>query len=309
MIPEVNALWLGRAERFDLGAFDRAVAMVPQGWMSQACPYLRRGVGQREPKEAAVSTMMRSPDGRPATGTPSQFLVLWQHSETRTFHRIGLLERSELGYRFGYEPQVRQVAGFEPLLNFPDIDRLYESADLFPVFANRVMTTRRDGYADYVSALGLGPSPEPFEVLARTLGARATDRIQVLPLPDASLDGRLQLVFLVHGIRHVDPTGLRVAGLHAGDPLFVTAEDHNPVNPLAVLVSDRPAASRDTSLGYVPDALTTLVRRLIAESTELDLRVERLNPEEGLLPDSMRVLARLEARMDADFDVVLAAGS
>jgi hypothetical protein len=55
--------------------------------------------------------------------------------------------------------------------------------------------------------------------------------------------------------------------------------------------------------------LTVLVRRLIAESTELDLRAERLNPEEGLLPDSMRVLARLEARMDADFDVVLAAGS
>jgi hypothetical protein len=234
MIPEVRALWLGRAEGFDFDAFRHTVAMVPPEWMSQASPYLRRGVGQREPKEAAVSTMMRAPEARPATGTPSQFLVLWQHSETRTFHRIGLLDRSDWGYRFGYEPQVRQVAGFDPLVNFPDLDRVYESVDLFPVFANRVMTTRRDGYADYVSALGLGPTPEPFEVLARTLGARATDRIQVLPLPEVSPEGRLQLVFLVHGIRHVDPTGVRVAGLHAGDPLFVAAEDDNPVNLLCL---------------------------------------------------------------------------
>ena len=169
------------------------------------------------------------PVGEPTMlGTPNRFLVLWQHPETRTFHQIGLLSRSAHGYSFAYGPAVESIPGFAPLANFPNTARTYDSVDLFPVFANRVMTTRRDGYAQYVAALGLGPTPEPFEVLARTLGTRATDRIQVLPLPDPTPDGHIHLVFLVHGIRHVDPDGLQMAQLREGDTLHLAPEDDNP---------------------------------------------------------------------------------
>lgn len=237
---------------------------------------------------------------------PRRFLVLWQHPQTRAFHRIGLLSRSPQGYRFGYEPTVEGIAGFAPLANFPDTASEYESVDLFPVFANRVMTTRRDDYAHYVAALGLGPSPEPFEVLARTLGTRATDRIQVLPLPDAAPDGHVQLVFLVHGIRHVDPDGMRLAQLSAGDPLYLAPDDNNPANQQALLVGAHPGATRLTALGYVPDVLVVLVRELMATDPRLSVQVERINPRAGLLPESMRLLARLDAAVGADFDTAAA---
>lgn len=243
------------------------------------------------------------PVGEPTMlGTPNRFLVLWQHPETRTFHQIGLLSRSAHGYSFAYGPAVESIPGFAPLANFPNTARTYDSVDLFPVFANRVMTTRRDGYAQYVAALGLGPTPEPFEVLARTLGTRATDRIQVLPLPDPTPDGHIHLVFLVHGIRHVDPDGLQMAQLREGDTLHLAPEDDNPVNQRAMLVGAHPYPTRETALGYVPDALVELVRRLMRADPRPHLRVERINPPEGLLPDSMRLLARLDAVVGAHFD-------
>jgi hypothetical protein len=103
--------------------------------------------------------------------------------------------------------------------------------------------------------LKAGPASQEGPILKATQTPRGP-----LHVPDASLDGRLLLVFLVHGIRHVDPTGVRVAGLRAGHPLFVTAEDDTPVNSLAVLVSDRPAVTRNTSLGCVPDSMPPLAR-------------------------------------------------
>ena len=254
-----------------------------------------------------MSTVMSSPAVHRSTSTPGRFLVLWQHPETRAFHHIGRLSRSDGCYRFAYNATANEVPGFEPLANFPDFHRTYESQQLFPVFANRVMTVRRDGYADYVAALGLGPTPEPFEVLARTLGTRETDRIQVLPVPDPTPDGRIELVFLVHGTRHVDPTGERLSRLHPGDPLYIAPEESNPFNPRALLVAENPTATRATSLGYVPDALVIPVRRIIADSTQFDVRVERINPAAGLLPDSMRLLARLQAQVEPGFDIGQAA--
>jgi hypothetical protein len=99
-----------------------------------------------------------------------------------------------------------------------------------------------------------------------------------IQVPDASLDGGLQLVFLVHGIRHVDPQGVRVAGLRAGHPLFVTAEDDTPVNSLAVLVSDRPAVTRNTSLSYVPDSMRPLAPTRCSDHVAVPRGVTREMP-------------------------------
>ena len=173
---------------------------------------------------------------------PDRFLVLWQDPVARRHHRVGILARVDCAYEFAYEPSAPTISGFTPFAEFPDWDVDYRSDALFVTFANRVMTSRREGYDRYLLSLGFtSTSPEPFEVLARTLGARATDHVQLVPLPRANEAGVLSLLFLVHGVRYVDPDATRLASVRIGDALHLAAELVNPRSPLAVLVGSAPA--------------------------------------------------------------------
>lgn len=237
--------------------------------------------------------------------TPHRFLVLWQSPSDRAYHRVGTLEREDSGYRFCYTASARSVPHFEGFASFPDFQAEYRSPELFATFANRVMTPRRDSYDAYVQSLGLTDTrPEPFEVLARTLGTRATDLVQLLPVPTIDGHGLLSLYFLVHGSRYVDPAGERLALLRQGDELFLAPEDDNAVSTVAVLVGDRPRPTRDRSLGYVPDVLAALVRELLAAGRPLRATAEQVNqPSASHLPDHMRLLVRLDAQAPEGFDV------
>lgn len=234
---------------------------------------------------------------------PDRFLVLWQEPVGRRCHRVGTLERSADGYIFAYGPTAREVPDFTPFAEFPDWDVEYRSDALFATFANRVMTPRREGYDRYVQSLGLASAlPEPFEFLARTLGTRATDHVQLLPVPRANEAGVLSLYFLVHGARHVDPDATRLSSVRVGDALHLAAEPDNPESPLAVLVGAEPMPSRDVALGYVPQALAGLVLGLM-QSQSVQVSAAQVNlPADGPIPDHMRLLARLDAVVPDDFN-------
>jgi hypothetical protein len=48
------------------------------------------------------------------------------------------------------------VAGFQPFLGLPDLERQYEPAALFPLFEQRVMRRSRPDFNRYRQALRLG---------------------------------------------------------------------------------------------------------------------------------------------------------
>jgi hypothetical protein len=87
---------------------------------------------------------------------PRRFMVVWQDPETRSFHQVGRLEFTEAHeFRFAYLPEARLVPRFRPFAAFPDLDHEYRSDDLFPFFANRVMSARRPDFDAHLTALGL----------------------------------------------------------------------------------------------------------------------------------------------------------
>ncbi len=243
---------------------------------------------------------------RPArVATPDRFLVLWQSEQSRGYHRVGELTRDHEGYRFRYLPQARSTEGFRAFASLPDFDREYRSAHLFAMFANRVMTPRRESYDAYVRSLGLdGPRPEPFEVLARTLGTRATDPVQLLPVPQVDEQGVLSFYFLVHGSRYVDADASQLAAVSSGDELYLAPEDDNDVSAVAVLVGREPRPTRTRALGYVPDALAPLVREVLASQAPVHVAAEHVNqPATGRVFDHMRLLVRFDALVPEGVDV------
>jgi hypothetical protein len=252
---------------------------------------------------------MPSPDmltapGRPAhrsAETAGRLVVAWQHPESRLISPIGFLSYNGHIYRFSYIRHVLDVTDFRPLLGFPDLYRIYESEDLFPLFAQRAMDPRRRDYHRYLTQLGLDEEAGPLEQIARSQGRRQGDSIQLLPEPETSGD-ELTFLFLVNGTRHVlEPMVLRGRDLHVsneilenvlaqlrpGDPLALVPQPENPVNDLAIVVT-----GLSVPLGWVPDLLLEDLHELL-ERASVTVKVEHVNGSQA--PWHLRVLARLHA--------------
>jgi hypothetical protein len=243
-----------------------------------------------------------------SSDVPQRLVVAWQHPVSRAIAPVGFLSYDGHDYRFTYVRNAQRVKDFRPLLGFPELDRAYCSANLFPLFAQRAMDPRRPDFHRYIQSLGLDGEPSPWEQITRSEGHRQGDTIQLLPEPTVT-GGELTCLFLVHGIRHAHE-GPRMLGgrqvnvtreqieralarLHRGDELLFAAEPGNPRNPLALMV-----IGTGTPVGYLPDLLTEDVHDLIRQAN-VTVTVEHVNGPRA--PWHLRLLARLHAAPAGDF--------
>lgn len=233
----------------------------------------------------------------PRPDVPRRLLVTVRPGEGwdqphRLYRHVGFLTCLQDGYEFRY---VQPAEGFRPLLGFGDTTRHYRSSEMFPLFAERIMSARRPDRARYLEALDLSEDSEPWEVLMRSGGRRAGDTIEVVPEPMIATDGATSCTFLVHGVRHRGPeAGDVIASLRQGDLLELRWEPTNPVNERAVLV----LSGSGVAIGYVPDPLVNYVHTVM-HTGEHRLSVVRANaPDVG---SHLRLLVRLEGYVPANY--------
>ena len=169
---------------------------------------------------------------------------------------VGDLFRDIEGFAFAYRSEL--PGGFALLPEFP-VHRLapdaYRRPRLFPTFAQRVPSRSRADLRELALTWGVDDVSDPFEVLAKSGGTQATDRIELAEYrPD---DDELER-----------PLEMRVAGatyypcpeeLQAGDPLELRRQPDNEHDPLATLVLFK----GDVRVGYVPRQYVRLVARLL----------------------------------------------
>lgn len=206
----------------------------------------------------------------------SRLLVTLRDSETRRYVPIGFLQQAPDHYSFAYLRSALERSDFRPLPGLAHArDGVLRAESLFPVFAERVVSSRRPDRAASMTALGLPVGAAPFEVLARSHGQRVGDTIELLPAPMTGPGDFVSFPFLTHGVRHLEQREQsRIASLRTGDELRLIRDTDNPVNPQAVLVADH----GETRLGWVPDPIIGVVEAL----TDHRLIVERANgPEVG----------------------------
>ena len=134
------------------------------------------------------------------------FRVVWQNLQTRQLVHVGWLRTTDSRFTFTYTIDAELDHDFEPFAAFPDLRGTYDSGELFPFFADRVVSSSQPGYDDLLSALGLDRSDAtPVELLARSWGRSSHDTIQIVPEPIEHPDGTMTRLFLVSGVSHVDP--------------------------------------------------------------------------------------------------------
>jgi hypothetical protein len=231
---------------------------------------------------------------------------------SRQISPIGILEYDGILYRYSYIQNAVDTLEFRPLPGFPDLSRRYQSEHLFPLFAQRVMDSRRPDFARYVERLGLPADATPWEQMSRSGGGRHGDTLQLFPEPEVSSDGLVTCTFLVHGVRHVPDRPIqlgsqevsvtpeeleaRLGTLRQGDRLLLIGEPTNPKNPDAVVT----ATSDGFPLGWVPNLLLDDLHLLIGEDYPLaSVTLVQANGPEA--PSHMRVVARLQTRTTAQY--------
>ena len=224
--------------------------------------------------------------------------VAWRSGEADEgrWGPVGRLEHTDGVYRFMYTQGARTLPGFVGFAGMDDLDQVYESESLFPLFSNRLLGRSRPEYEAFLRWGGFasGANPDPIAILAVTEGRRQTDSLEVFPCPAPTSDGRLNHVFYLHGLRWLNHEGRsRVAELQVGDGLKLSPESGNVRHrdAVAVLTAETPDGIK---IGYVPRYLArdagTLLR--LADAVDFHVQVDRINHD---APLQQRVLCRIQA--------------
>lgn len=224
--------------------------------------------------------------------------LAWQDKRlTRAWFPVGRLDvvNGRHAYRFRYikgADRARAEVGFEPLMDFPEWKRTYESAVLFPLFMNRIIPAGRRDFAEYLRMLDLPDGSEPADILEVDGGYRATDSFEVFPQIERGADGAFRSRFFLHGSRHVNEAAQRrVDHLRPGERLNVAIELTNPATRLAVQIQTKDYHM----IGWAPRYLVDdLVRAIADAGGEYGATVVRVNPVPA--PSKQRLLVELSAR-------------
>ncbi len=224
--------------------------------------------------------------------------VAWKSSDPAqgSWGPVGRLEHGPEGYRFLYTRGARTLEGFESFTGMPNLEEVYESDELLPLFANRLLSKSRPEYEAYLTWGGFDPNnpPDPIAVLGVTEGLRATDSLELFPCPVPDENGCFINKFFLHGIRWGPPAALaRIAALKSEEPLGLMFDISNTYDRSAVAVRTCDVQDRFL-IGYVPRYLARDVRKLVAKCAPDFIRVavERVNPA---APLQQRVLCRMNA--------------
>lgn len=225
------------------------------------------------PHEASLSK-----DSRVATS----LRLIWKHPDSNRYYEIGKFSALVDGsFVFAYDERVSEVPDFAGFGPFPNLEGQYVSHRLPAFFANRVMSSRRPSFEEYVGWLGLNRDAAPVEILARTGGGRATDTFHVVEDYDPEAD-TVEFRFFVSGIRHRNPGALD--SIELGSELSLQDERDNKINPKAILLT-----SSGDPLGWVPDWLVDDVHSLRANG-HVRITVDRINRD---APPRLQLLCRL----------------
>lgn len=228
--------------------------------------------------------------------------VGWQDELSRRWYTIGVLSSDAGDYVFSYTKgalSAQEAGRFSPLPRMTDLNKVYRSSELFPIFSNRILPKSRPEYRDYLDWMGLEEeSTDSLGILARSGGGRVTDNLQVYPVPEKSPDGKYKSYFFAHGLRYMAEVVLQlIPNLEVGQRLFPMLDCNNLAHSLAVaLRADDPAFL----VGYCPRHMAEGIGALAKQpSSTLQITVNKVNKN---APYQMMLRCKAEAEWPEGFE-------
>ncbi len=231
--------------------------------------------------------------------------VAWQDPSNRSWYPVGRLSKPDNFYQFVYTHganRAKRDTSFDRLPGFNDLNQIYESHDLFPLFANRLPNESRPDYDELVDYLGLPKNQhDPISMLAVSGGRRVTDAIEMFPYPEPDSEGRYCIHFFVHGLRYFSNMATeRVRILEPGEQLLLMADMQNPFDRHAITLRTADNDARRCMVGYMPRYLLLDAWQVFLEHpNSVEVKVVRVNLPPA--PLQVRLLCSLTASWPPSF--------
>jgi len=232
--------------------------------------------------------------------TPKTLFLAWKDPISPNWFTSGRLTFARGIYQFVYTQGVKEAeekCAFKPLSSFPRLDEIYTSTQLFPIFANRLMSRARPDYSSFIEWLNI-PKDEnhPMAILARSGGERQTDTLAVFPCPEVDEQGHYHLYFFSHGLRHLPSSAIeRINQFAPGKRLWLQYEFQNHYDDQALILN----TEDHYIVGYCPRYLLAEVFELLRQNSNLEVRVERVNKPST--PFQFRLLCKMSVNALDDF--------
>ena len=229
----------------------------------------------------------------------SVIYVAWQDPKNRRWTPVGRLSKQDTEFQFVYTRGAEQEPSFIPFGRMQNLHTIYKSDELFPLFANRVLSKSRPEHKLYLQWLGLDERTyDEMEELSRTAGLRATDSLELFPCPQATSDKKFEMHFFSRRLRHMHTENqARAQILKKGERLYLMQDLQNEYDAMALLLRTGDPVSL---VGYAPRYYSAELTKLIQENgaDQVKINVTQVNPD---APLQYRVLCQLKTPWPPNF--------
>ncbi|CNB55447.1 HIRAN domain-containing protein [Yersinia enterocolitica] len=223
--------------------------------------------------------------------------VAWQAPVTHDWHVVGNLQERNVGYVFNYTKGALSSNNFMPFSGMNDLYGTYVSDELFPLFKNRILSTRRPEYPHFIKWLGLkDEEATPLEVLGRSGGLRSTDQLQVFKKIELDTSNYFEHSFFIHAVNYMSESAKkRMSELSVGEKLQLCVDSQNDYDDFAVCVR---VNQPPEIIGYCPRYFAEDIKAMLStDPRSISLKIEAIS--DGA-PSNYQLLCRLSGQVNDD---------
>lgn len=210
--------------------------------------------------------------------------LIWKNPTTRRRFRVGTLsfDENEKKYKFEYtNPELDDAkkGGFVSFPGFNDLNKKYESDNLFINITSRFPNPERPDYLEILNSYNLKSNSTDEEILEATRGRLMTDNFEFVPEFD-----KTKIEFDVAGIRHVGNFEKVKNLIQDNDVLRLKLDPENEFDKYSIKVCYCNGNGEEIELGFVPRyysrQLTELLKTKKYSAMVKRIRFDRKIPDE-----------------------------
>lgn len=229
----------------------------------------------------------------------NKLVLAWRNPETRTWTPVGILESKDERYTFYYTNGAK-ADNFIAFGQMQNKREKYISDTLFPIFKNRLLVKSRPEYSDFLGWLDIkeDQNSEILE-LSRSRGIRATDELQLFPIPEKNENNNYEVFFFSHGISHISKNYIeRLSSLKKNDKLLIMKDVQNKTDKLALTL--RTKEDPIELMGYCPAFFIKDFNKLLDlnDEKEVEVSVQKINED---APLQLKLLCKLTTKWPENF--------
>ncbi|MGJ3256760.1 MAG: HIRAN domain-containing protein [Alcanivorax sp.] len=225
--------------------------------------------------------------------------IAWQDKITRCWHPVAKLTYDDIRnvYRLNYTLGAVENPRFKKFSHLDDINKVYESEEIFPFFRNRLVNKNRAEYKNILEWLDIDDEESAIDILSITGAERSTDNFRVIPHPQKHSLSEYRIDFLCNGISHLSESERNnIQTLNTETKIGYKLESH-PYDKNAVALFD---SEKGMKIGYCPRYLSSDISYLINhnEIREKIFSIKKVNPS---APYQYKLLCTFKTEWPTDF--------